>query len=205
MRPLFHQDSRESLGTSSRETSVFSFCHLTLDDSLSTLSRVIDEQTTGMAKRDAPRVPKKCQMREELYLKISWVENTKEKIYSYCLQFSRFVENYIYLTKFHACIYKSKSITWKWFLWHFDTHSEIKWMNESNIRTCMYISLLSCNVIRASKKYIYKYSQLSCQTHNDYIANKIKYHVYDTINAFIQASFKINIYKEHYTSLFYLF
>jgi len=71
MRPLFHQDSRESLGTSSRETSVFSFCHLTLDDSLSTLSRVIDEQTTGMAKRDAPRVPKKCQMREELYLKIS--------------------------------------------------------------------------------------------------------------------------------------
>lgn len=71
MRPLLHQDSGESLGTSSRETSVFSFCHLTLDDSLSTSSRVIDEQTTGMAKRDAPRVPKKCQMREELYLKIS--------------------------------------------------------------------------------------------------------------------------------------
>jgi len=29
--------------------------------------------------------------------------------------------------------------------------------------------------------------------------------VYDTINAFIQASFKINIYKEHYTSLLHLF
>jgi len=58
MRPLLHRDSRESLGTSSRETSVFSFCHLILDDSLSASSRVIDEQTTGMAKRDALRGPK---------------------------------------------------------------------------------------------------------------------------------------------------
>lgn len=86
MRPLLHQDSRESLGTSSRETSVFSFCHLTLDDSLSTSSRVIDEQTTGMAKRDAPRVPKKCQMREELYLKISRVE--RKNIFVMYLHFS---------------------------------------------------------------------------------------------------------------------
>lgn len=94
MRPLLHQDSRESLGTSSRETSVFSFCHLTLDDSLSTSSRMIDEQTTGMAKRDAPRVPKKCQMREELYLKISRVVIRKEKYIRTIYILAAFVENH---------------------------------------------------------------------------------------------------------------
>lgn len=61
MRPLFYQDSRESLGTSSHGTSVFSHCHLVYNDYYRHSLRVIDEKPTGMAKRNAPRVAKKRQ------------------------------------------------------------------------------------------------------------------------------------------------
>ena len=149
---------------------------------------MIDEQTTGMAKRDAPRVPKKCQMREELYLKISWVGIRKEKyiLVLFIIHFNRLIENYYeYLTKFYTRVFiiirnlLHENMISSTFRCPFRNQMDKRLRKQYSYVYVYITSLFSCNVISLEhREKIYKYLQLSCQTYNTVIkyAYKIKYH-----------------------------
>lgn len=163
MRPLLYQNSRESLGTSSRETSVFSF--LSFNTWWFVIHFIASDWRTNdrNGKEGCASGPKeKCQIREELYLKISRVVIRKEKyirtIYILAISLEIITSTWRNFTR--VFYNNSESTTWKWFLRHFDARSEIKWINEyeSNIHTIfvrIYIPIYIVKRFSSIEKNIY--------------------------------------------------